>query len=116
MEPTQMDYGKRSTLLARSLVEGTGEGVSMEIMNPTEEDVLLYSKTQMGMVSRVQVLPTGADEREENPEEIPAELQNLLERMDTDLDGSQYSQVSELLRKNQGIFAFLASLWDEQTW
>ena len=107
VEPLRRENKGHSVLVARAMIQGTGSRLPLEVMNPGLEDVYLYPRTQLGIVTRVQ------DTRVENePEEtshdkknLPVELQKLIDQIDVPLNEKQEKQVEGLLTRNKDVFA-----------
>ena len=107
VEPLQCKQKDNPVLVARALIQGKGTGIPIEVMNPGDEDVYLYPRTQIGIVTRVQEMEVEMETIEKQGETgtLPDELQRLAEQVDVPLTEDQRQQVEELLVRNKSIFA-----------
>ena len=53
VEPLSHTPGNQPILTARTLVQTCGRNVPVEVLNPTDEDVVLFKYTNIGLVSKV---------------------------------------------------------------
>jgi len=117
IEPLAQPGRERPVLTARTLARGDGVKVPVEIMNPTDEDVLLYRRTSMGILSRLPSpeivgsiaarahlteikLPDAAVKERE----VPPELQTLIEGIEEDIPEEQRRVLTNLLLEKEDTF------------
>ena len=86
----------------------------VEVMNPLEEDVILYKNTNLGIVSRLPTRETICSLEEGLPgpakevtSELPVELENLVDKIEIDVDQEERSN---LLKPMKMSFPYLDSL------
>ena len=105
VEPLQRSRGDSSVLLARTLIQGDGIKLPIEVMNPTEEDTYLYPHTNVGIVTRVSQVES-VKEISSSPLSgpLPEEVQKLVDGIDIPLSSTQKNQVQALLRENLKVF------------
>ena len=118
--------GNQPILTARTIVQTCGRDVPIEVLNPSDEDIILYKYTNIGLVSRVlepEVLcaidceqsksadgktngdiPMAVDEKSENGT-LPVELQKLVEGFQVPLTTEEKFRIEELLLQNKAVFA-----------
>ena len=102
VEPLQKIHGEKPVLVARTVVQGQGMKIPIEVMNPTNENAYLYPKTHVGIVTRVNDV---ALEQEDSPlSEFPEEISKLEDEIDVPLTTFQKAQVHELLENNLDVF------------
>ena len=106
VEPIQ---SSKRVLTARTLIQGAGTRLPVEIMNPLDESLVLYKSTHVGIVTRVpeQCLVTSTDEQLPGKEvtELPEELETLMSKMETEIAPEQKQQIRNLLAEHQQVFA-----------
>ena len=101
------------TLLMQHTYHASGDSTAVCLINASDEDVVLAAESTVGraveaalhepvpFLSRaVRTLAEAAP-----PQEVPAHLQDLLERSSEELTGEQRSQLAELLTEFQDVFA-----------
>ena len=99
--------------MARVVVQGAGIRMPVEIMNPLDEDVVLYKHTQVGIISRLPDLGTICSLEEkgtpgqtnETSSELPQELKILLNKVEVEVDPEQRNQVRQLVKNHQDVFS-----------
>ena len=118
VEPLSKTPGNKPVLTAKALVKASGTSLPIEVMNPTDEDVVLYQHTNLGLVHRVKEpdvlgslgnqdeLPR-RDEQSEKTEtsHLPPELNKILEGIEVSIEPEQRSAIEQFLRRNQDVFA-----------
>ena len=95
------------------IVQGAGTHRPVEVMNPLEEDVILYKYTHLGIVSRLPDLATicSLEEKsslglaEEITSELPKELEGLLNKVEVEVDNEEKGQVRQLIKNHQDVFS-----------
>ena len=99
--------------MARAVIQGAGIYMHVEIMNPLEEDVILYKNTHLGIVSRLPSFVTicSLEEKglpgptEETTSEPPKELEDLLNKIEVEVDHEEKSQIRQLIENHQDVFS-----------
>lgn len=114
VEPLFRENKDRKVMTARALIQGMGTRMPIEVMNPCEEDVVLYKHTQLGIVTRVvepAVLctitegdPSGQKLPSLTPE-LPPELSVMLDQVEVEVTREQKQQIEQLLKENQEVFS-----------
>ena len=112
MEPEQQLTAKHSVLLARTLVQGNGRKVPIELMNPTGESCYLYKGTHVGLASKIQRINEEKAEsmKQEGMMSLRPELEKLAQDIDTPLTREQKTAVRSLLQQNRDVFALPGDL------
>ena len=114
IEPLQTFKTERPVLTARTLIRGDGMHVPMELMNPTDEDVLLYKSTHVGIISPIlepEVANLAAEVPRENTRKeawrtlLPPELETMMAEIQVPLTSQQEAEVRHLLLRNREVFA-----------
>ena len=96
VEPLQRIHGEKPVLLARTLIQGDGLKLPVEVMNPTNEDTYLYPNTNVGIASRVcSVDPVQSTSTASSI--LPEEVSKLADEADVPLNSFQKKQVETLL-------------------
>ena len=75
----------------------------VEVMNSLEEDVILYKNTYLG-ISRLPS-PATVCSLEETTSEIPKVLEDLLNKVEVELDHEERSQICQLIKNHQDVFS-----------
>ena len=83
------------------MIQGAGIYMPVEIMNPLVEDVMLYKNTHLGIVSSLPSLVTisSLEEKgspgpaEETNSDLPRELEDLLNKINIEVDQEERSQI-----------------------
>ena len=104
VEPLSRNHGEKPILVAKTLIQGAGSHLPIEIMNPTNEDAHLYPNTHVGIASRVQKIEDIQPESTISSD-LPAELQKLAQDIDVPLTRGQKKQIEDLLQENVDVFA-----------
>ena len=83
----------------------------VEVMNPLEEDVILYKNTNLGLLSRLPSQETICSLEEDSPgstkevtSELPMELEDLLSSIEIDVDQEERSQIRQLIKTHEDVF------------
>ena len=115
IEPLHRTPGEKLLFTAKSLVEGRGTFVPVEVLNPTEEDICLYRHTNLGVVTRVaehdvlhtlETKPTlECAESAHQDVQLPEEVQKLIDGAEADLSEAQKIKIKDLLQDNLDVFA-----------
>ena len=115
IEPLHRTPGEKLVFTAKSLVEGRGSFVPVEVLNPTEDDICLFRHTNLGIVSRVaetdvlhsiETKPAqGSAESACQEDGLPEEVQRLIDEAETDLSEDQKVKIEGLLKENLDVFA-----------
>lgn len=108
--------GNKPLVVARSLVEAKGREFPLEVMNPTEEDVLLYKGTHTALVEPVEVAGAQLPVREredrsrkkvnmvaESPQ-LPAELQKMMDEQEVEMTGDLKREAQRMLARKRDAF------------
>lgn len=107
LEATDKPPGGHPLLVARCLIKGSSDIVPTEILNPTEEDVILYEGSTVGTASRVeeaQIVNTVSSAHKVR-QGLPKDLMQLLENISSELNQDQHHAVAQLLEEFSGLFA-----------
>lgn len=105
VEPLVKKRGQKPVLLARTLIQGAGSHLPIEVMNPTEENVYLHPHTHVGIATRVEEARGVMSPAQCPSSTLPEELQKMMANIDVPLSSYQEDQVEKLLMENQDIFA-----------
>ena len=83
----------------------------VEVMNPLEEDVILYKNTNLGIASRLPSQETICTLEEGSPgstkevtSELPMELEGLLDKIEIDEHQEERSQIRQLMKTHEDVF------------
>ena len=95
VEPLQKTHGESPVLLARTLIQGDGFKLPVEVMNPTEEDSYLYPGTNVGIVTRVSPLECDQEDPQDELKELPPEVERLVQEIDVPLSAEQKTQTAK---------------------
>ena len=105
VEPLQRSHGESSVLLARTLIQGDGIKLPIEVMNPTNEDTYLHPQTNVGIVTRVSLEESVHEKSSSNPSgPLPDEIQKLVDGIDIPLTSTQKKRVQALMKENLQVF------------
>ena len=100
--------------MARAILHGAGTRIPVEIMNPLEENVILYEHTQLGIITRLpdpsvicSLIKEGSPRQvhEIDSTGLLEELKTLLDKTEVQLDQGQQLQSTQLLGDNKDVFA-----------
>ena len=123
IEPLSHTPGNKPVLTAKILTRAVGTRLPVEILNPTDEAVILYKHTNLGLLHKVQdhedVFPMEADDDQvarvhlepkpsAKPEDLgplPDELEKLVKDIEIPLTPSQETKVRQMLRRSIPVFA-----------
>ena len=115
VEPLNRTPGGQPVLVAKSLHRVAGQNLFVELINPTERDVTLHRFTNLGLVTRVyepdvvcQIIPNDGGQMESSKltsQTLDPEIQNILNQVDVDLTTDQLSEVENLLKRHETVFA-----------
>ena len=106
VEPLQKTNGENNILVARTLIQGDGLKLPIEIMNPTEENAFLYSQTHVGIVTRIHDIVSDEEKSCTVGSDIPLpeEVSKLAEDIDIEMTPGQKGQIRNLLHRNLEVF------------
>ena len=114
MEPSKKSPGNQPILMARTLVQGRGRSLAVEVLNPTPEDVCLYKNTTLGVVvrlpqqeivARLNVEEVADKKTWELPRKLDTEVQKILDNVSTELRPDEARKVERLLRRHSSVFS-----------
>ena len=111
VEPLSKPPGGKCVMIGRSLVEGGKGRVSMEVFNPSEEDVVLHKNTHSAVVHPVEIEEDvertgkgGSVRRITKQKDLPEELKTVCDEAQCELTREEGKQLSKLLMKHQSVF------------
>ena len=107
--------GNKCVMVGRSIVKGGSGMVQVELMNPSEEDIVLNRNTHTALVHPVEELCTMPPMETEGQKcefvrrmgkvvPLPEPLRKLCEEAQFDLTKEEGRELSQLLRKHKGAF------------
>ena len=123
IEPLQRTPGGQPVLTGRTIVQGRGHPVPVEILNPTEEDIQLRKDTHVGIAQvvgdaevtslaedRVREVRLGGGDRGAPVRPVAQatlapELQELVDAVEAPMGDDAKCQLTQLLSSNQDLFA-----------
>ena len=121
LEPLAKPLANDTLAVAKTLSKGGSDSLLMEVMNPTESDVVLYKDTHAATVAPVDLFPEVRSISQRDVEtsrrvrsakatkgrvELNPELEKLCEDIEYPLTGEENLAVRELLLRNQEAFKF----------
>ena len=126
VEPIAKPLANDTLAVAKSLTTGGSESILIEVMNPTESDVVLYKDTQAATVEPVELFPEirpisqGGEKPSgknlvrstkiaKNQAKLHPELEKLCEAVEYPLTEDENLAVRELLLRNKEAFKFQES-------
>ena len=121
VEPLARPIANDTLAIAKSLSKGGSESILLEVMNPTESDVVLYKGTQTATVESVDLFPgvrpisqidvktsgqssVRSAKLTQNRVKLDPELEKLWEDIEYPLSGDESLAVRELLKRNTEAF------------
>ena len=119
VEPLTKPLGGQPVLLAKTLATGGESRVPMEVMNPTQQDVILYKDTNAAVLQPVQLLsdmepiPVTTDSKAHknaqcvhHVEKAPLkpEIKKILDEIQYPLSETERRAVEQMLIRNQHAF------------
>ena len=116
VSPLSHTPGRKPLVVARSLVPGKGRCFPFEVMNPTEESVVLYKGTHAALVEPVEIAetklgspqkrpgPKGHMKRVEEVSLLPAELETMMKEIKTPYEEEVGEVIRQMLERRKGAF------------
>ena len=120
IEPLSHTPDEKPLMVAKALVKGDGFKVPLEVMNPTEQDIVLYKNTNAALLQPVELVPTmqpiSVEGRSENlpdeggkvnhikVEKLKPELEKLYKEIQCPLNEAERKAVRKMLVKHQDAF------------
>jgi transposase InsO family protein len=120
IEPLSRPPDNKPLLVAKALVRGDGIRVPLEVMNPTEQDIVLYKNTNAALLQPVKLItelqPISVDRETETSRakddeihhirtmKLKPELEKLYKEIQHPLDEAELKAVRKLLLKHQDAF------------
>jgi hypothetical protein len=107
--------GGQPVLVARGLFSGGTKYVPVEVLNVSDEDVVLRKDTHVAKVELVDAIDTATipvdpvvltvDVSHETPQvELPEELQSLVDRVQVEMTDEERKLLVMMLHRNRGVF------------
>ena len=116
IEPLSHTPGHKPVIVGKTLVSTCGTKMPVELMNPTDEEVTLYKYTNLGITSRIPdvdivceisptKIPISDDHESRNDDNLPPEVQKIIDEIEIPMDEDQKRRIEALLKKNLEVFA-----------
>jgi hypothetical protein len=104
VEPSTKTPGRRPIMVARTITLGSGSALPTELLNPFDEDILLYKGTTLGEASSVSVVQCD-DRRYPDTQALPEELEKLIKDSTLELEEGDRDAVRKLIENSRAVFA-----------
>ena len=120
IEPLSRTPSEKPVMVAKALVKGEGTKVPLEVMNPTEQDIVLYKNTNAALLQPVQLVtsmqpikgncqPESSQKQSGKVNHIKAEklkpeLEKLYKEIQYPLNEEERKAIQKLLFKHQSAF------------
>ena len=108
-----LSTSNKKVLTARAIIQGAGTRMPVEVMNPLDEDVVLYKHTNLGVLSRLPEqgvicsLTEDPSGRIELPSpDLPEELELLLQKIEVEVSEVQKQEIRQLLKEHQEVLLY----------
>ena len=98
---------------ARVVIQGVDTQMPVEVMNPLDENVVLFKHIQVEIISRLPDLGMicsleekgSPGQTNEASSELPQELESLLNKVEVEVDLEQRNQIRQLIKEHQDVFS-----------